>query len=129
MLPVHAYVTNTAVTRTDTGIVASWDKPTGLEACDMNYSVKFTSEFGEFNEQTASKSVTVQEDIFCFYLRVQVSTVVGFSETWFADVGEVNGIDTYIILYLSTNFVIICQSFSFIFFTSGGYCSKFINIF
>ncbi|KAK9685985.1 hypothetical protein QE152_g37547 [Popillia japonica] len=89
ILPSNSYVTNTAVTKTDMGIVASWRQPTQLEACDVSYVVRLTSEFGEFDEETVAHSITIPDDSFCFTLRVQVSIVVGFSQMWFWTAGYV----------------------------------------
>ncbi|KAK9685965.1 hypothetical protein QE152_g37550 [Popillia japonica] len=90
VLPLNAFVTNTIITRTDSGIIASWEKPMGLEACDISYAVRFTSEFGQLNEKTTSQSVTVPENKFCLSIRVEVSSIVGFSATRFSNVADID---------------------------------------
>ncbi|KAK9685964.1 hypothetical protein QE152_g37551 [Popillia japonica] len=91
VLPLNAFVTNTSLTRTATGLIASWEKPIGLENCDVSYAVRFTSEFGQFNVETDSHRITVPNYIFCLFLRIEVSSIVGFSKTKFSEVGHVNG--------------------------------------
>ncbi|KAK9685976.1 hypothetical protein QE152_g37544 [Popillia japonica] len=87
VLPSNSHFTNGAVTRTPAGIVASWVKPAELEHCDISYIVKFDSEFTEVEEQITAQSIIVPEDLFCLSIRVQVASVVGFSQTNFATVG------------------------------------------
>lgn len=87
VLPSNSHFTNGAVTRTPAGIVASWVKPAELEHCDISYIVKFDSEFTEVEEQITAQSIIVPEDLFCLSIRVQVASVVGFSQMNFATVG------------------------------------------
>lgn len=88
VLPLDAYVTNTEITKTDQGIVVSWQKPTGLKACKITYNVQYSSELGEFSNQTDYERIIVPSDIFCFTVRIYISTVVGFSKTSFGIVGS-----------------------------------------
>ncbi|KAK9685972.1 hypothetical protein QE152_g37549 [Popillia japonica] len=89
VLPTNIYVTNANVSRTDADIVALWEKPTALEACDVSYIVRLTSEFGQFDEATVAHSITIPDDSFCLHLRVEICAVVGFSQTWFWTAGNV----------------------------------------
>lgn len=91
VVPLNARVSNTAVTRTNAGIIASWEKPEGFEDCDVSYIVRFSSELTEIYEETTAHSIIVPEDLFCLSLWVQVASVVGFSQTNLATVGDAYG--------------------------------------